>query len=84
MINACEVDQQFPREAQAQAEEIFGKSKLQADGKFKQMYMLITAFSKVPSDPSLIYSYWEGCTHGFAVRGDLVSLILHPFDNSLY
>jgi len=52
LINACEIDQQFPREAQAQAEEIFGKSKLQADGKFKQIY-------------------WDGCTHGFAVRGDL-------------
>jgi len=50
LINSCTVDTQFPLEAQAKADEIFG------DGKFT---------------PGYKREYWEGCTHGFAVRGDL-------------
>ncbi|OCH96354.1 alpha/beta-hydrolase [Obba rivulosa] len=50
LINSCEVDQQFPQEAQAKADEILG------GGKFA---------------PGYERTYWEGCTHGFAVRGDI-------------
>ncbi|KAI0685283.1 dienelactone hydrolase endo-1,3,1,4-beta-D-glucanase [Cerioporus squamosus] len=50
LINSCEVDAQFPPEAQKLADELFG------DGKFA---------------PGYERTYWEGCTHGFAVRGDL-------------
>ena len=37
LINACEIDQQFPAEAQAQADEIFGKSKFKESNKYKKM-----------------------------------------------
>ncbi|KAF5362197.1 hypothetical protein D9756_002692 [Leucocoprinus leucothites] len=50
LINSCTTDTQFPHEAQAQADTIFGQ------GKF---------------GPGYERAYWEGCTHGFAVRGDL-------------
>jgi hypothetical protein len=50
LINSCTVDQQFPHESQAKADEILG------DGKF---------------EPGYKREYFEGCTHGFAVRGDL-------------
>jgi len=50
LINSCEVDSQFPKEAQAQADDILG------DGKFA---------------PGYERTYWDGCTHGFSVRGDL-------------
>lgn len=50
LINSCEVDQMFPAEAQAKADEIFG------DGKFA---------------PGYKREYFPGCTHGFAVRGDM-------------
>lgn len=50
MINSCTVDQQFPPESQAKADEIFG------NGKFA---------------PGYKREYFDGCTHGFAVRGDL-------------
>jgi len=50
LINSCEVDQQFPKESQAIADEILG------GGKFSVGYER---------------TYWDGCTHGFAVRGDL-------------
>ncbi|EIN09463.1 alpha/beta-hydrolase [Punctularia strigosozonata HHB-11173 SS5] len=50
LINSCEVDQMFPAEKQAKADEIFG------NGKFAPGYTRL---------------YWEGCTHGFAVRGDV-------------
>ncbi|KAJ7634473.1 dienelactone hydrolase endo-1,3,1,4-beta-D-glucanase [Roridomyces roridus] len=50
LINSCEVDQSFPLEAQAKADEIFG------DGKFA---------------PGYRREYFEGCRHGFAVRGDM-------------
>ncbi|TFK52010.1 alpha/beta-hydrolase [Heliocybe sulcata] len=50
LINSCEVDQQFPKEAQAKADEILG------GGKFAPGYERL---------------YWDGCTHGFAVRGDM-------------
>ncbi|GLB43347.1 putative dienelactone hydrolase family protein [Lyophyllum shimeji] len=50
LINSCTVDQQFPPEAQAKADEIFG------NGKFA---------------PGYKREYFEGCTHGFAVRGDM-------------
>jgi len=48
LINSCTVDQQFPPEAQAKADEIFA------------------GFA-----PGYKREYFEGCTHGFAVRGDL-------------
>ncbi len=51
LINSCTVDQMFPLEASAKADEILG------GGKFA---------------PGYERTYWEGCTHGFAVRGDLV------------
>ncbi|KAF8815636.1 dienelactone hydrolase endo-1,3,1,4-beta-D-glucanase [Phlegmacium glaucopus] len=50
LINSCTVDQQFPLESSAKADEIFG------DGKFA---------------PGYKREYFEGCTHGFAVRGDM-------------
>ncbi|KAJ8495310.1 hypothetical protein ONZ51_g1735 [Trametes cubensis] len=50
LINSCEVDSQFPPEAQAKADEILG------GGKFA---------------PGYTRTYWDGCTHGFAVRGDI-------------
>jgi len=48
LINSCEVDQQFPVEAQPKADKIM-----------------------VGFAPGYKRTYWEGCTHGFAVRGDL-------------
>ncbi|KAI0695338.1 alpha/beta-hydrolase [Cerioporus squamosus] len=50
LINSCTVDQMFPLEASAKADEILG------GGKFA---------------PGYERTYWEGCSHGFAVRGDL-------------
>ncbi|KAF8626702.1 hypothetical protein AX15_004726 [Amanita polypyramis BW_CC] len=50
LINTCAVDKQFPLEAKAKADEIFG------NGKFS---------------PGYRREYFEGCTHGFAVRGDM-------------
>ncbi|KAI0832002.1 alpha/beta-hydrolase [Trametes gibbosa] len=50
LINSCEVDPQFPKDAQAKADEILG------GGKFA---------------PGYVRTYWDGCTHGFAVRGDM-------------
>ncbi|KAF5370540.1 hypothetical protein D9757_010125 [Collybiopsis confluens] len=50
LLNTCTVDEQFPLEAQAQADSILG------GGKFA---------------PGYKREYFEGCTHGFAVRGDL-------------
>ncbi|KAM6496770.1 dienelactone hydrolase endo-1,3,1,4-beta-D-glucanase [Amanita muscaria] len=50
LINSCTVDTQFPHEAQAKADDIFG------NGKFA---------------PGYKREYFDGCTHGFAVRGDL-------------
>ncbi|KAH9857255.1 alpha/beta-hydrolase [Lenzites betulinus] len=52
LINSCETDPQFPKDAQAKADEILG------GGKFA---------------PGYVRTYWDGCTHGFAVRGDIVS-----------
>ncbi|KAF8206777.1 dienelactone hydrolase [Mycena galopus ATCC 62051] len=48
LINSCEVDPQFPSEAQAAADKIFADF-----------------------EPGYKRPYFEGCTHGFAVRGDL-------------
>jgi len=48
LINRCTVDQMFPPEAQAKADELF------------------KGFA-----PGYKREYFEGCTHGFAVRGDL-------------
>ncbi|KAI3614062.1 dienelactone hydrolase endo--beta-d-glucanase [Moniliophthora roreri] len=48
LINSCTVDQQFPPESQAKADEIF------------------KGFG-----PGYKREYFDGCTHGFAVRGDL-------------
>lgn len=48
LINSCTVDEQFPHESQALADEILGK------------------FA-----PGYKREYFEGCTHGFAVRGDM-------------
>jgi dienelactone hydrolase len=50
LINSCTVDQQFPLESSAKADEILG------GGKFA---------------PGYKREYFEGCSHGFAVRGDL-------------
>lgn len=50
LINSCTVDQQFPLESSAIADELFG------NGKFA---------------PGYKREYFEGCTHGFAVRGDI-------------
>lgn len=50
LINSCEVDQAFPQESQAKADEIFG------EGKYAPGYQRL---------------HWEGCRHGFAVRGDM-------------
>jgi len=50
LINSCTVDNQFPLEAQAKADEILG------GGQYA---------------PGYERKYFEGCTHGFAVRGDL-------------
>ncbi|KAF7357113.1 Dienelactone hydrolase endo-1,3,1,4-beta-D-glucanase [Mycena sanguinolenta] len=50
LINSCTIDQQFPLDAQAKADEILG------GGKFASGYRR---------------EYFEGCTHGFAVRGDM-------------
>jgi dienelactone hydrolase len=50
LINSCPVDQQFPLESCAKADEIFG------NGKFAPGYKRM---------------HFEGCTHGFAVRGDM-------------
>jgi len=52
LINACEIDEQFPLEAQKETDALL------EGGKYKGGYKRV---------------YWEGCTHGFAVRGDLVS-----------
>jgi dienelactone hydrolase len=48
LINSCTVDQQFPLEAQAKADEVFANF-----------------------GPGYKREFFEGCTHGFAVRGDL-------------
>ncbi|KAF8878881.1 dienelactone hydrolase endo-1,3,1,4-beta-D-glucanase [Infundibulicybe gibba] len=50
LINSCTTDEQFPHEAQAQADAILG------NGKFA---------------PGYKREHWEGCVHGFAIRGDL-------------
>lgn len=50
LLNTCTVDEQFPLEAQAAADQILG------NGKFPHGYEKY---------------YWDGCTHGFAVRGDM-------------
>ena len=52
LINAGEIDEQFPLATQKETDELLGA------GKYKGGYKRV---------------YWEGCTHGFAVRGDLVS-----------
>jgi hypothetical protein len=49
LINSCEVDSQFPLDAQKKADDIML-------GKFA---------------PGYERKYFKGCTHGFAVRGDL-------------
>ena len=54
LINACEVDHQFPKEKQDKALEVFKD------------------FA-----PGFSQAYFDGCTHGFAVRGDMVSLYSH-------
>ena len=55
LINSCETDAMFPKEAQEKTDAILG------GGRFA---------------PGYARTYWEGCTHGFAVRGDMVR---HPF-----
>ena len=55
MINSCEVDQMFPKEAQAIADEIL------EGGKYA---------------PGYERTYWDGCHHGFAVRGDMVGVVV--------
>jgi hypothetical protein len=53
LINACEVDPQFPEEKQAKAHEIFKSF-----------------------EPGFKQAYFEGCTHGFAVRGNMVGVFV--------
>ncbi|KIY48856.1 alpha/beta-hydrolase [Fistulina hepatica ATCC 64428] len=50
LINSCETDRAFPKEAQEKADEILG------GGQFT---------------PGYKREYFAGCTHGFAVRGDM-------------
>jgi dienelactone hydrolase len=50
LINSCTTDSQFPLEASAQADAIFGEDKFA---------------------PGYKREYFEGATHGFAVRGDI-------------
>ncbi|KAF8581892.1 alpha/beta-hydrolase [Ramaria rubella] len=50
LINSCEIDNAFPAEACAQADEVLGNGKYQ---------------------PGYSRQHWLGCTHGFAVRGDV-------------
>ncbi|EPT00987.1 hypothetical protein FOMPIDRAFT_1060100 [Fomitopsis schrenkii] len=50
LINSCETDAMFPKEAQEKTDAILG------GGRFA---------------PGYARTYWEGCTHGFAVRGDM-------------
>jgi len=50
LINSCQIDQQFPLESQAKADELLG------EGRFAHGYKQL---------------FWDGCTHGFAVRGDM-------------
>jgi dienelactone hydrolase len=52
LINACEIDQQFPPEKQKITDELLGYGQY---------------------TPGYERAYFAGCTHGFAVRGDLVS-----------
>jgi len=54
LINSCEVDQMFPKEAQEKADEILG-------AKFA---------------PGYKREYFAGCTHGFAVRGDMTNPLI--------
>jgi dienelactone hydrolase len=49
LINACEVDHQFPKEKQEKALELFKDF-----------------------TPGFSQPYFDGCVHGFAVRGDMV------------
>jgi hypothetical protein len=51
LINSCSVDQQFPLEASAKADEVLG------NGQFA---------------PGYKREFFDGCSHGFAVRADLV------------
>ncbi|ESK84748.1 dienelactone hydrolase endo- -beta-d-glucanase [Moniliophthora roreri MCA 2997] len=48
LINSCTIDEQFPPESQAKADEVF------------------KSFA-----PGYKREYFDGCVHGFAVRGDL-------------
>lgn len=59
LINSCETDAMFPKEAQEKTDAILG------GGRFA---------------PGYARTYWEGCTHGFAVRGDMVrhTPTVHP------
>ncbi|KZT70790.1 alpha/beta-hydrolase [Daedalea quercina L-15889] len=50
LINSCEADEMFPKEAQENADAILG------GGRFR---------------PGYERTYWQGCGHGFAVRGDM-------------
>ncbi|CCM02588.1 uncharacterized protein FIBRA_04691 [Fibroporia radiculosa] len=50
LLNTAEIDTAFPKEQQAQADEVLG------GGNF---------------EPGYERTYWEGCAHGFAVRGSL-------------
>jgi hypothetical protein len=52
LINSCDVDDQFPKEACEAADKLLG------EGNYAPGYKRV---------------HWDGCVHGFAVRGDLVS-----------
>ncbi|TRM64852.1 Alpha/Beta hydrolase protein [Schizophyllum amplum] len=67
LVESCETDSQLPPEKQVVLDEILGGGKAESaasegkaesaagEGKFAAAYKR---------------AYWEGCTHGFAVRGD--------------
>ena len=61
LINACDIDEQFPLEAQKETDALL------EGGKYKGGYKRV---------------YWEGCTHGFAVRGDLVSDLMRAMNKN--
>ena len=56
LINSCEFDERFPQESQASADKILGGG---------------TQENSTGTGPKYKRTYWPGCSHGFAVRGDL-------------
>lgn len=59
LINTCTHDPQFPPEKIEAADRLLGAGKTAKATTF---------------EPGYERAHWEGCTHGFAVRGDMVRL----------